>query len=87
MLTAEEPGFLFTEVKVTKKLGSKASYVSLHSPKKYELKKCKKGCDSNLIKKKKSLRSPKCSNEKNTLMRIAKENHCSPWVCAVFQSN
>lgn len=59
MLTAEEPGFLFTEVKVTKKLGSKASYVSLHSPKKYELKKCKKGCDSNLIKKKKKFKISK----------------------------
>lgn len=52
MLTAEELGFLFTEVKMTKNLESKASYVTLQSPGKYELKKCKKACNSNLIKKK-----------------------------------
>lgn len=64
---------------MTKESGSKAFYVSLHSPGKYELKKCKKSCSSNLIfLKKKCLRSPKYSNEKNTLIQITKENHCSP---------
>jgi len=52
-LTTEEFGFLITEVKMTKKLGSEASYVSCQSPGKYEQKKCKKACNSNLIKKKK----------------------------------
>lgn len=39
---------------------SKVSYISLHSPGKHEVKKCKRACNTNLIKEK---------NLKNVLMK------------------